>query len=255
MASRRRESSQPPLRTARPRSGTRPLGEEWLQPRRVEAAAALAHDPRRVPRARLPAELAFPSLRIRGISGTARGSRAVPRRHRQARGNDRARMVGGDDEASCSGSPKDRGRLRIAPRRHRQGIRFVSPARAQLPLPLARHDGRQAKPWQGHRSARLAPVPDAPFGCRARASPPASVPQARLPGRRQPRAADAALRKLTSSTRRGWLHERSRTPHQGKTSSPSSSCPTRGSESARTTTCLTRSSATTRRRSSTCASR
>ena len=38
------------------------LAKSWLQPRRVEASAALAHDPRRVPSARLPAELAFPGI-------------------------------------------------------------------------------------------------------------------------------------------------------------------------------------------------
>src|SRR5690606_12113270 len=87
--------------------------------------------------------------------------------------------------------------LRAVARQPGQGVRVLPPSRAQLSLSPARHPGREAKPRQGDRCARLAHVPDASSGCRARALAATSVPQARLPGCRQPRAALVALHELT----------------------------------------------------------
>jgi hypothetical protein len=84
--SRRRQGAEPSLRARRPRPPARDLAQAWLPARRVEAAPPLAHDPRRVPRPRLPRELALHRLRGRGLPHRARGPlRDVPGRHRQAR--------------------------------------------------------------------------------------------------------------------------------------------------------------------------
>src|SRR5262249_34995901 len=60
----------------------------------------------------------------------------------------------------------------------------------------ARDPRRETEPTQSDRRARLADVPDATVGRGARAPSSPSVPQARVPGRRQPGAAHPAVLQL-----------------------------------------------------------
>ena len=100
LAARRRQGPEPTLRSRRTRPRPRRPGQERLRSRGVEAAPPLAHHARRVPRPRLPPELAVSRLRCGHISGAARGVARLPARRREARRHDRARVVRDHDRSA-----------------------------------------------------------------------------------------------------------------------------------------------------------
>ena len=160
-----------------------------LRPRGLEAAAALAHDPRRVPRPRLPHHLALPAVRGRRVPPRDRGRRRLPRLARRARAT-----------STWSGDWTERRRDRVAAGLLRIAVRLRPP------------DGRRVKEFASYhlpdesflyllhamrdRAERAARHRRRPTGActswqrrrRARAPPPAPVPPPRLRGGRQPRA-------------------------------------------------------------------
>ena len=130
------------------------LAQARLRSRGLEAAPPLAHDPRRVPRPRLPHQLALPAVRGGRVPSRTEDVVAYLDSLATTSGIDwSGEWTRRHDRPRRLGPAAHRGRLRAPDGRRRQGVRLVPPARRELPLPPPRDGRGRAQRAPDHRLA------------------------------------------------------------------------------------------------------